>query len=189
MGTGPERSDVPVPLCPAPAAILSLGGGLGYTLAMSEFPEKPRRRWFRITPGRCVVALLALEGFLLLSQWLQWFAFNRHAIWSILIAAAAIAATMLLMFFWLLLALIFKWRFQFSIRALLLLTLVVAIACAWFVAAREQARKQREIVEEVRKAGGGVSYDYETDSPGVMIPARSHPDHPGCASCWETTFL
>ena len=131
---------------------------------MSDVPEKARRRWFRFTPDRCVVALLALEGFLLLSQRFQWFAFNRQAIWSILIAAAAIAATTLLMFFWLLLALIFKWRFQFSIRALLLLPLVVAVACGWFVAAREQARKQREIVEEIRKAGGGVSYDYETPS-------------------------
>ena len=85
------------------------------------------------------MALLALEGFLLLAQWFQWFAFNRHAIWSILIAASAIAATMLLMFFWFLLSLLFKWRFQFSILALLLLTLVVAIACSWFVVARERA--------------------------------------------------
>ena len=74
--------------------------GLGYTVAMADAIEERPRRWFRLTPDRLVVALLALEGFLLLAQWFQWFAFNRHAIWSILIAASAIAATMLLMFFW-----------------------------------------------------------------------------------------
>jgi hypothetical protein len=113
---------------------------------MTDAPEKARRRWFRITPDRCVIGLLALEGFLLLSQWLQWFAFNRHAIWSILITMAAIAAVMLLMFFWFLLSLIFKWRFQFSMLSLLLLVVVVAIPCSWLAMAKQQARKQRDAV-------------------------------------------
>ena len=47
--------------------------------------KKPAR-WFRITPDRCVVAILALEGFLLLSAWLRWFPFNQHKGWTVLFA-------------------------------------------------------------------------------------------------------
>jgi hypothetical protein len=113
---------------------------------MVDAIEERPRRWFRLTPDRLVVALVALEGFLLLSQWFQWFAFNRHAIWSILIAAAAIVGVMLLMFIWFLLSLIFKWRFQFSMLSLLLLVVVVAIPCSWLAMAKQQARKQRDAV-------------------------------------------
>ena len=71
---------------------------------------------------------------------------------------------MLLMFFWFLLSLIFGWRFQFSIRSLLLLAVVVAIPCSWLAVEMKRARKQREAVEEIEKAGGTVSYDYRTRS-------------------------
>jgi hypothetical protein len=35
---------------------------------------KTRRRWFRLTPGCFVLGLLAVEGFLLLSEHFQWLA-------------------------------------------------------------------------------------------------------------------
>ena len=107
---------------------------------------KTRCRWFRLTPGCLVLGLLAVEGFLLLSEHFQWFAFNRHKGWTVLIGMADVVVAMLLMFLWFLAALIFRWRFQFSIRSLLLLTVVVAIPCSWLAV-------EMEAGEET--AGGG----------------------------------
>ena len=64
---------------------------------MADVPV-PKPRWYRFTPDRFMILLLAVEGFRRLSEHFQWFAFNRHKVWSVLIALAAIAATMLLMF-------------------------------------------------------------------------------------------
>ena len=54
-------------------------------------PEANLRRP-RLAPDRCVLGLLALEGFLLLSAWFRWFAFNQHKGWTVLIAMAASGA-------------------------------------------------------------------------------------------------
>ncbi len=126
-------------------------------------------RWYRLTPGRVVVLLLALEGFLILSERFEWFAFNRHKGWTMLIAVAAVAAVMVLMFLWFLLSLIFRWRFQFSILSLLVLTVVVAIPCSWLAVARKQARQQRQVIAEILRLGGRVGYDYQFDPTGSWI--------------------
>ena len=128
---------------------------------MADVPEKPR--WYRLTPDRCVVALLALEGFLLLSAWFRWFPFNEHKGWTVLICLATVGAALVLMFLWFLAALVFRLRFQFSLRSLLLLVVVVAIPCSWLATEMEAARKQREAVEEIEKTGGRVVYDYQLD--------------------------
>ena len=134
-----------------------------------------------------MLGLLALEGFLLLSEWFQWFAFNRHKGWTVLIAVASVGVAFVLMFLWFLAALVFRRRFQFSILSLLVLTVVVAIPCSWLATEMKQARKQREAVEEIKKAGGRVAYDYQYDRSGDGLPGASHRGQPGCASCWETT--
>ena len=54
------------------------------------------------------LALLALEGFLLLSAWFRWFPFNQHKGWTVLIAWRASGAALLLMFLWFLAALVFR---------------------------------------------------------------------------------
>ena len=60
---------------------------------MTDAPEKARRRWFRRTPDRCVLGLVALEGFLLLSAWFRWSPFNQHKGWTVLICIASGAAS------------------------------------------------------------------------------------------------
>jgi Leucine-rich repeat (LRR) protein len=131
---------------------------------MAEAPhERPRRRWFRLTPDRVVIALLILEGFLLLSEWFEWFAFNRHKGWTVLIGMAAVVVAMLLMSLWFLAALLFRLRFQFSILSLLVLTLVVAVPCSWLAVEREHAQKQREAVAAIQSLRGQITYDYEAD--------------------------
>jgi len=132
---------------------------------MAEVSEEARRRWFRFTPDRCVLGLLALEGLLLLSQWFRWFPFNQHKGWTVLICLAMVGVALFLMFLWFLAALIFRLRFQFSILSLLLLVVVVAVPFAWLETKMNAARKQREAMDWIEKAGGGVFYDYELPGP------------------------
>ena len=158
----------------------------GYTVVMVDAPV-PKPRWYHLTPDRAVLGLLAVEGFLLLSEWCQWFAFNRHKGHTVLIAGAVVGVVFLLMLFWFLAALLFRLRFQFSIRSLLVLAGVVAIPFSWLATEMKGARKQREAVEATEKAGGSVYYDYEFDPSDDWIPAPHHQGHHGCGSCWEAT--
>ncbi len=52
-----------------------------------------------------------------------------------------------------------RW-FQYSLRTLLLFVLLVSIGMSWFAVKMQQAKKQREAVEVIRRAGGMVIYDY-----------------------------
>ncbi len=139
-------------------------------------PLTARRRWFRPTPDRIVLGLLAVEGFLLLSEWFQWFAFNHHKGWTVVICLATVGAAFVLMFLWFLAALAFRLRFQFSILSLFVLTVVVAVACSWLAVARKQARKQEEVVKDILAAGGWVAYDYQRDPDGFEIPGAKPPE-------------
>jgi hypothetical protein len=117
----------------------------------------PKPRWYRLTPDRCVLGLLAVEGFLLLSEWFH----LVHKGWTVLIAIAVVAAVLLLMLLWFLAALLLRLRFQYSLSSLLLLTVVVAILCSWLATETMWARAQRAAVEALRAAGGTVEYDFE----------------------------
>ena len=138
---------------------------------MSDAPDKPR--WFHVTPDRVVVLLLAVEGLLLLAEPLHCFSKG----WPAMTAIAAVAAALLLMFFWFLLALLFRCRFQFGIRALLVLTLVVAILCSWLATEMKQARKQQAAAQAVMDAGGNVEYDYLPSRIG-QVGSISQPPTP-----------
>ena len=135
-----------------------------------------------------MLGLLAVEGLLLLSEWFGWFAFNRHKGYSVLVTIATVAAAMLLMFVWFLAALVFRLRFQFSIRSLLVLAVVVAIPCSWLATEMKKAREQREAVEGIWKAGGMVSYDYQLDPDGGVTPFAKPAHQPGFAASSATIF-
>src|SRR5260221_801163 len=77
-----------------------------------------------------------------------------------------------------------RW-FQFSLRALMIFTIVVAVACGWFGAKLERARNQKSAVEAILKNGGSIAYDYQHwDSSGKMIPNLVPP-----GSAWLRTLL
>jgi Leucine-rich repeat (LRR) protein len=59
--------------------------------------------------------------------------------------------------------------FRFSIRAMMLLVVAVAIVLGWQV---NNARKQRAAVAAIQRAGGWVHYDYEFKS-GKLTPGQS----------------
>jgi hypothetical protein len=137
--------------------------------------DASRPRWYHLTPDRVVLGLLAVEGFLLLSEWFAWFPFNRHKGYTVVVAVAVVAVAFLLMLFWFLAALLFRLRFQFSIRALLLLALVVAIPFSWLATEMKEARAQHDVVVWIEKAGGTVHYDYQLDPSGDEIPGAKPP--------------
>jgi hypothetical protein len=51
----------------------------------------------QLTPDRLLIALLAMEGFLLLSERFRWFAFNEHKGWTVLICLTTVGAGFVLM--------------------------------------------------------------------------------------------
>ena len=54
---------------------------------------------------------------------------------------------------------------QFSLRALLVFVLLVSVGMSWFAVKLQKARRQREAVEAIEKAGGWVTYDYQFNYP------------------------
>ena len=138
---------------------------------------KSRHRWFHLTPGHLLVGLLAVEGLLLLSERFHWFPFNQYKGWTVLIAVASVVAAMLLMFLWFVAALLFRWRFQFSIRSLLVLTVAVAIPCSWLAVELKRAKRQQAAIRELEEEGGYWTIAiYEEPKPGSPI---AFPEPPG----------
>jgi hypothetical protein len=131
----------------------------------------PARRWFHLTPDRLIVSLLAVEGFLLLSERYRWFAFNEKKGWTVLIALASVGVFTLLMSLWFAAGLLFRWRFQFSMRSLLVMVVAVAAPCSWLAVEMKQAKEQMKAVEAIRKTGLMVIYDYQCGANGFRSGA------------------
>jgi Leucine-rich repeat (LRR) protein len=60
-----------------------------------------------------------------------------------------------------------RW-FQFSLQTLLIFTLICAVPCAWLGIRIKKARRQSASVDEIKKHGGLVVYDYQQDSSGTV---------------------
>ena len=54
--------------------------------------------------------------------------------------------------------------FQYSLRSLLLLMFLASLGMSWFAVLAKRARAQKQAVEEIRKLGGQVVYDYEVQA-------------------------
>ncbi len=119
---------------------------------------KPIRR-YRFTADRVVIGLLVVECLLWLSERFGWLAWHKG--YAVLTAVAGVGVAMLVMLVWFSVALLFHRRFQFSIRSLLVLVVVVAVPCTWMAVEMKIARKQREAVEAIRAADGDIVYDWE----------------------------
>jgi hypothetical protein len=116
--------------------------------------EPPKLRWYRLTPGRFLGGVLAVEGVLVLLERFGWFTFNQHRGWTVLIDVAVVGVAVLILVFWWLVSLLFRWPFQFSIRSLLALTVAVAIPCSWLAVETQRARVREEVEKRVHKLGG-----------------------------------
>ncbi len=150
---------------------------------MDRFESK--RRWYRVTPDRLIIGLLVVECLLWLSDWLGCPAWHKG--YAVLAAAAAVSAGTAAMLGWCGAAVALRWRFQFGIRTLLVMAIVVAFPCSWLMTELAAAKKQREAIAAIVTSGGNVSYDYEVDALGMKIPARNRPYRHGCESGWGTS--
>jgi hypothetical protein len=131
--------------------------------------SKSKPCWYHPTPGRVVFGLLVAEVFLLLSEWGQWFAFNDHKGWTVLIGATVLGAGILLMLAWFGVSMILRRGFRFGLRTLLLFVLVCAVVCSRFAVKMNEAKRQREAVGVIVKLGGNVWYDYQLDGLGGWV--------------------
>ena len=139
---------------------------------MTGMTDAPKPRWYRLSPDRFVIGLLAVECLLWLSERFQWFGFNHHKGWAVLLAVGMIVATAFLMVYWVVIAVNFRWRFQFSIRSLLILTVAVAVPCSWLGVEMNAAREQKAAVEAIRKVGWGCYYEWEAgEEIDALAPA------------------
>jgi hypothetical protein len=84
---------------------------------MTGMTDAPKPRRFHPTPSWLIVGLLMVEGLLWLSERFQWFDFHKG--YAVLIGVAAVGVVFVVMLLWLTVALLFRLRFQFSIRSLL----------------------------------------------------------------------
>jgi hypothetical protein len=116
-----------------------------------------RVRFYHITPGRFVTGLLAVDVFLWLSERFGWLAWHKG--YAVLTALASIGVAMVLMLLWFAVALIFRQRFQFGIRSLMLMVVAVAVPLSWLAASIKDAKTQRSAVHAVEMAGGETWYD------------------------------
>jgi hypothetical protein len=106
----------------------------------------------------------------MLSAMLRWPPFNEHKGWPALACTAIVVVAMLLIALGFVAARILRWRFQFSLRSLLILVLVVAVACGWLASEMARARRQANLVAEASKLGCGILYDYNVS--GGACPAQ-----------------
>ena len=153
----------------------------------------PTRRSSSPTPAWLIFGLLVVEGLLWLSERYRWFWFNERKGWTVLIGVASVGVVMLVMLGWFIVALVFRRRFQFSIRSLLFLIVVVALSCSWLAVEMRAARRQKVIMAAIVKLGGTAFYDYQFDSSGCFIPNAQPPGPASLRVCLEMissgTFL
>ncbi len=140
-----------VPAKSSSAAHSSVGLNSAILIGMDD--NLPKRRWFCPTPGWLVVVLLGVEALLFLVERYYWLPKG----WPVLIAIAAVALIMLLVLLWFVIALILRWRFQFSIRSLLALVFVVAVPFSWLAVEMKQANSQPRMVMEIERLGGNLA--------------------------------
>ncbi len=74
---------------------------------------------------------------------------------------AVVGAVLLALLLWFAVALVFRRRFQFSIRSLLLLAVAVAVPCSWMAVDLKKVKQQEATADAVKRARGTICYDYQ----------------------------
>ena len=136
---------------------------------MAAASEDARRRWYHFTPGYLVFVLLAVEGRLWWLERCRWMSKG----WPAVMAIGALGVLLLLMLLWSVIAQLYRLRFQFGILSLLGLIIAAAFPFGWLVTEMEAAKKQQAIVNEIKKAGGTIRYDFQLRPAGEWVPGAA----------------
>jgi hypothetical protein len=134
-------------------------------------PRSPR--WYAPSMAKFLAAILVLQGVLYLSDHTNWFWFNRHQGFTVLIAVAVTATLLLLVLAWVVVGRLFGAKTQFSLAVLLLMVPVMGIPCGWLAREIEQARKRRDILASVN-----ISLQARIEKMIREIEASSQPRSP-----------
>ena len=111
-----------------------------------------------------VLVLLAADRFELLGL-------TRGSGWNVLLAAAVVCLGLFAALIWFVVSLLLRRRFQFGLKSVLVLTVIVATLCSWCAVRKQQASRQKAAVKAIQKLGGGVGDDQGID---VDKPAQKH---------------
>jgi hypothetical protein len=118
--------------------------------ALEPAHSERKPRWFRLTPERLFLMPLIAAAPLWLSERYRWFSFNELKGIAVFIALAAFGVIMLGFALWYLIALARRRRFQFGIRALVILTVTVAVLFSWLAAEINRARQEERIAASLQ---------------------------------------
>jgi hypothetical protein len=139
----------------------------------------PERRWYHPTPDWLLFGLLAEMVFLILSERFGWVVFESVVTWEVLNAIASVAVFLLVMLVWWALALTFNMQFQFGIRSMLLLVVVIAIPCSWLAVKRKEKWEESQLVAAIEEMHGHAAYDYQTSQLEIKVYSEQAPG-PAC---------
>ena len=81
--------------------------------------------------------------------------------WPPIFACGVVAVAFFVALTWQVCSFFLRWRFQYSVRSLFALVLLVAAPCAWLSIEIRDAKRQQQAVATIRQNGGEVAYDYE----------------------------
>ena len=121
---------------------------------------------YRPTFRRGLLALLAFEILLLLAEQFRWFGLVKDVggreseVLTLFTGWAVVIAACLAAVLWLLVRFGFRRRFQYTLRSLFLLTLLVSIGMSWIATTMQRAKRQREVARAIEKLGGRVWWDF-----------------------------
>ncbi len=132
---------------------------------------RTKPRWYVPTPAKFLLAVLIVQSILFLSAHYQWFWFNQHKGYTVLITVAATAILLFLLALAVGISQFFKSKAQFSLATLLLMVPVMAIPCGWL--ARDVALA-RELQELTKSMSGSGDLDFKFFLSG-RIPAPVKP--------------
>jgi hypothetical protein len=111
-------------------------------------------------PIHLLLLLFIVDIVLLFSEWFHWFSFNEIKGLTALIAIACIFVAFLALLIWFVVSTLCHFRFQFTIRHLFALTLVVAIPFSWLSVELKRANAQKYAVKEILKLHGNAGHKY-----------------------------
>jgi len=125
----------------------------------------PKRGWFHLTPDQLLLALLPIWGGLFLAEHFGWLPKGQPEV----LAVGATAAVLVSLLSWFAIALVFRWRFQYSLRSLLLVMLLTSIGMSWVGVRIWNTIRQKQAVAAIKRVGGTTEYDSQGNVDSVVI--------------------
>jgi hypothetical protein len=103
-------------------------------------------RRFHISPDFVILALSTIVVALWVCDRTHWRTILGGKGMPVLIALTLVTSTLVVMLLWLADSLVYRRKFQFTIRSLLLVTLCTALLCSWFAVDLRAAKRQQDAV-------------------------------------------